>query len=343
MALVTVVIPARNEAPHIDAALRSILAQSLSDLEVIVIDDASTDETGERVNRLGDSRVRLLRNENNLGVSGSLNRALDLASGGYVARMDADDVAHADRLARQIAFLETHPEVGAVGSWARFVEKFAGHRERKPVGAAHARAWLLFDNPLIHSTVVMRRDLLERCALRYDPAWSRTEDFDLWMRLSEHAQLDNVPEVLLDFRVRDGGVTGTARGEMDEQAARLLRRRLALCGRETDLEESGFHRAIGQGAPMKSPRQLRDAAAWLDKLLHDEKLDPGVDPGVFRAVVADVWFRLCRRSAHLGWSSWRACWAAPFAAAGGALPADRVRFALAAGYHHLRRSGGSRA
>jgi glycosyltransferase involved in cell wall biosynthesis len=203
---VSVVLATHNNAQTLTAAIDSILSQTFQDLELILVDDGSTDETPAIVAAASgrNARVRVIRNDRRLGLSRSLNRGLEMARGHVVARMDGDDVSHPERLAQQIAFLEGHPEVGLLGTQPRFIDGtgLPVPRVGWTVPTEHdAIAWSLLDgNPFVHPSVVVRTDLL-RAAGGYDPDLDRGQDMDLWTRLIFTTRCANLPVRLIDYRV----------------------------------------------------------------------------------------------------------------------------------------------
>jgi glycosyltransferase involved in cell wall biosynthesis len=186
-----------NGAAFISEALSSILAQSFTDFEFVIIDDGSTDSTPSILNQLKDPRVVVLHNDRNQGLVYSLNRGVDVARGGWVARMDADDISQTDRLARQMEFLRTHPEVGVLGTAIDQANEQGQPQYRQEVPVAHGMiVWrLLFDSPLIHATLVMRRDLLKQVGA-YDGNFTHIEDIELMTRLAFVTRMANLPQSL---------------------------------------------------------------------------------------------------------------------------------------------------
>jgi hypothetical protein len=216
--LVSVILPVFNAERYVGAAIQSILGQTLSDFELIVIDDGSTDASLKRVAALSDPRVRVLVNPGNLGLVRTLNRGVDTARGRFVARMDADDVAHSRRLERQVQHLDS-TGADVCGTWIRF---FGAENRVVRYPASHDGICLrmLFETPMAHPTVLARRELL--CGAPYDPAFLHAEDYELWSRLiRQGARLANLSEVLLDYRVHSLQVSSAQRPEQLQCADRI--------------------------------------------------------------------------------------------------------------------------
>ena len=196
-----------NGMPYVNAAIGSILSQTFCDFELIVIDDGSTDGTGEALAAYQDSRLRLYRRRQNAGLTKRLNEAIRLARGRYIARMDTDDVSSPERFERQVAFLDSHPNVALVGSFCRSVA-LSGRIEKwvYPTDDAHIRATLLRRNPFVHSSVVMRRTALDAVGL-YNESLRYVQDYDLWGRIAANFQVANIPEFLITRIERVDSVT----------------------------------------------------------------------------------------------------------------------------------------
>jgi glycosyltransferase involved in cell wall biosynthesis len=204
---VSVVLAVWNGAPWIAESIASVLAQRAGDLELVVVDDGSTDATPALLGAVSDRRLRVER-QPRAGLTRALNRGLGLARAPLVARLDADDVALPERLGRQRSFLEAHPEVGVLGTAAREVDA-AGALVRvvqPPVDDAALRGALIRANPFVHSSVMVRRELLARAG-GYDERLAVAQDYELWMRLARHTRLANLPEVLVVRRLLTGRVS----------------------------------------------------------------------------------------------------------------------------------------
>jgi len=223
---VSVLMSVRDGAPWVREAVESVLAQTAPDLELIVIDDGSTDATPAVLASFRDSRLRV-EHQPPAGLTRALNRARGLARAPLLARLDADDLALPERLARQRAFLDSHPEVGLLGTGAREVD--ASGREvgvvSPPEGDAAIRRALIRANPFVHSSVTMRRSALEEAG-GYDETLSVAQDYDLWMRMSRTTRLANLSTPLVVRRLLPGRVSATRDAERLHTEARVRWRAL---------------------------------------------------------------------------------------------------------------------
>lgn len=203
MPQVSVVMPVRDGAAFVEAAVRSILVQTLGDIELVVIDDGSTDRTPEILSSLAarDARLRLVRTAPR-GIVAALNAGLAAARSEIVARMDADDIALPERLDRQVAALAAAPHAAVIGTACRAIDA-AGrplHLMSFPTEAAEVRAALARGNCVAHPSVIMRRAAVQ-AAGAYRACFVQAEDYDLWLRLVETHDIVNLPEPLLHYRL----------------------------------------------------------------------------------------------------------------------------------------------
>lgn len=229
---VSVVMPVHNGGVYLGHAVESILAQSFPDLEFVIIDDGSTDSTAEVLRRYeaADRRVRVYHQEK-AGLVASLNRGCREAQASYIARMDADDIAFPDRLARQVEFLDTHPLVAVVGSAVIRIDAAGREIKRNVCPTSHAeivealREYTCFTHP----SVMLRADALAAVG-GYRKAYKAAEDYDLWVRLSERYELANLPDPLLYYRVYPEQVSVR---QLDQQILSVVGARAAARQRAT--------------------------------------------------------------------------------------------------------------
>jgi len=192
-----------NGQHFLSEAVESILGQTLRDFEFLVIDDGSTDRTAEILARYAslDGRMRVLRHENK-GRAVSLNIGIKLATAGYIARMDADDIALPDRLQAQVEFMERHPEVGLLGGAVELINTQGQVLRivRPPLEDSEIRSLMLDNNPIWHPTVVMRKEVVLASG-GYRKALLDADDYELWLRMSERSRLANLGEPVLQYRI----------------------------------------------------------------------------------------------------------------------------------------------
>jgi glycosyltransferase involved in cell wall biosynthesis len=192
--LISIILPVFNGEKYLGEAIDSILCQSCTDFELILVNDGSTDRTAEIISRYEDSRIVCLNNTENIGLVRSLNIGLKIVRGTYIARMDADDVSHGDRLRQQLDFIENNPAIGVLGTAMHQVDETGEPFQLLEPPTEHALiAWkMLFECPVFHPTVLMRRTAIE-AAGGYDPGFRHVEDIDLWTRMLATTQFANLP------------------------------------------------------------------------------------------------------------------------------------------------------
>jgi glycosyltransferase involved in cell wall biosynthesis len=217
-------MPAHNACPYIAEAVESVLAQTFSDFELVIVDDGSTDGTREVLSRFHDDRIRILHHDERLGVVAARNTAGHAARGEYLAVLDADDRARPDRFRVQVDYLNSHADVVAAGGAAQRITV-----EGQPLGivrhVSHPDlvAWMaLFCNPVIHSTLMVRR--VDWVAVGgYDSAdLYGTEDYGLILRLVGRGRVSNLPLLLADYRLSPTQLTATTFELQTNQANRLV-------------------------------------------------------------------------------------------------------------------------
>ena len=233
--LVTVLMPVYNAQSYLKEAIDSILNQSHTDFEFLIVDDGSTDESVNIINSYSDSRIRLIK-QSNAGVSGALNTGLSLAKGKYIVRFDADDVSLANRIEVQLAFMEQHPDYVLVGCDVEYLTEFGefifqyqntGHRDEE------IRARLLKKNPFIHSAVIALKEVLLKCG-GYDPLAHTFEDHLLWTKVIEYGKVCNLNAVLVRVRLNAQSVTSDER----MRGARFLSLRQDILNRKGTVSET---------------------------------------------------------------------------------------------------------
>ena len=209
---VSLIMPVRDAAAWLGQAIASVQAQTLTDFELIVVDDGSLDQSAAlaEASAQSDARIRVLR-QGKRGLVAALNRGLAEAGGELIARLDADDRAHPQRLERQAKYLDQRPDIGLLGTWADKIDADGapcGVLE-PPVDPDELAALLPRSNPFVHSSVMLRGAVLRQVG-PYRGAFEGAEDYDLWLRVAEVAKIANLPERLLQYRWHRASATHRA-------------------------------------------------------------------------------------------------------------------------------------
>ena len=208
---VSVIMPVYNTAPFLREAIDSMLNQSLIDFELILVNDASTDDSRSIMEGYADPRIRIIHNEKNLGLAVSLNKAIRSSKGHYIARMDGDDVSVAHRLELQVAHLKKLPPNTVICSTCILIDEHGNKigkwkDDSQYLTAKKIRSKLPSNNCIVHPSVFMRRDLLVE--FFYDPEQSAAEDYDLWLRMAaEGITFHKLEEPLVMHRIRKQSFT----------------------------------------------------------------------------------------------------------------------------------------
>lgn len=296
---ISVIVPVFNRKELVGMAIESLLRQTVRDeMEVVVIDDGSTDGTAEVLKKYASDTVRIFANGCNEGIVASRNRGLREAQGDYIAMLDSDDWAVASRLEKQRNFLEKYTDHGAVGSWINVVDG-RGCRHgisRFETDANEIACALLFHNVVNGSTVMLRREALPSGG--YDPTFPVAEEYRLVVDLQRNGwKIANIPEPLIGWLLHDGKISFERREAMEDCTRRIIAEQLSRLGIDYSDEEMAMHRALIMNRNwFDSEQKLSTCERLLVRiveanrqagLLHNEKL---------QLLVARLWFKVCRDS-----------------------------------------------
>lgn len=283
---ITVLLPVYNSEDFIAEAVESVLNQTYSNFELLIIDDGSTDGTNEILQRLAanDSRIRIRQRENR-GLIATLNEGIALCSSEFVARMDADDYALPHRLAVQHDYMMEHPEMAVCSAG---IEEYETGRLLIWEGYGEAvRARLLFGCCLYHPTIMARRSALLAVG-GYDAAMPCAEDYGLWMRLTEAGySLAVLPQVLLRYRVHPHLSRAAYKWQMGETTAHIQQRQLSLLGVAPTPRQMDRHQFCISHCP-EVFKKLNEAEEWLQQLVEANNRAGLYDKDVFLQTVNEI-------------------------------------------------------
>jgi glycosyltransferase involved in cell wall biosynthesis len=295
--LVSVIVPTFNRSAFLPMAIGSVLGQTLTDLELIVVDDGSSDDTPALLEAIADGRLKVVTHPRNRGIAEARNSGLSAARGKYVAWLDSDDICRPDRVATQVRFLEKNPEVAVVGSCAGKIDRHGRRRSGvriAPFDHEDIRCWLLFTNAFQHSTLTGRAEILKDAP--YDTSFSVCEDNELFARLGRSHRLANLPHALVDRRMHDGQISRERRGHVLEAQARISAPQLTAMGVECNAQELIDHGALPRvpGEP-RSEAFVQWAHEWLQRLLEANRHSRFVDADALQSIARLIRFRLHRQ------------------------------------------------
>ena len=206
--LISVVIPCYNEEKYIRKCMGNLLEQSYENFEILVVDDSSTDNTRQYLREYNDSRIRIIIREDDFGITSAISRGVNESNGKYIARHDADDWSHPNRLETQVDYLESNESVALVGTGAYLVGHDGNLISQRCVKEKPDISDLIQHNEFIHGSVMMRKEALESVG-GYDEWFPTTEDYDLWLRLADEYEVRNIDEPLYYFRQHDESLYGS--------------------------------------------------------------------------------------------------------------------------------------
>jgi glycosyltransferase involved in cell wall biosynthesis len=297
--LVSVILPVYNQQTYIAECLESLVCQTHSNLEIIIVNDGCSDGTMEVVEQFRDSRIRIISNEQNRGLAYSVNRGIDISNGKYIARMDADDVAVPSRFERQVKFMDHNPDIDVSGGgmksfgYSSFMHEF-------PVLHNNCKAQLLFNVCFGHPTVIFRKKVFDH-GNRYDERLKQySEEYELWCRLVDRYRFANLPEVLIHYRT----FSPAAKNEailLQKRNSREIRKRLIEEQFEPVSEESLLmHDNICNLHPVKSKTEFQKLLKWLESIEELNTRHKSFDPDALQLELDKRRFELYYWNGTLG-------------------------------------------
>jgi len=290
-------MPVYNGEEFISETIRSVLGQSYDSLELLIVNDGSTDGTEQKILSFRDERIRYIKNPCNKGLIYSLNLALMQMKGLYMARLDADDVCDPERLANQVSMLEADPCLAMCGSYYRVINR-EGKEQRMvelPVADREIRTYLVFGNCFCHSSVMLRSEVILQ--YMYSENYELCEDYDLWLRIMKRHKMANIPQPLVNYRVHGANISVKNREGMLRSVKAIHARFLDLYEVEHTPDELEMHTAVLSFDHQTCVRLgLQKTDAWLGKLSDGLMAVEGIDRATVIKVLARRWLVICARA-----------------------------------------------
>jgi glycosyltransferase involved in cell wall biosynthesis len=297
----SIIMPVYNTVSYLGESVESVLSQSFTDFELIIIDDASTDGSAELLNNFRDDRIKILTNTQNKGIVFSRNRGLNEAQGNFIAQFDSDDVARPDKFEKQIDFLKRNPDFGMVGSWVRMIDsegKLIKQKWRLPAKPHLIPAIMLFRNYFVQSTIVARHGAIPEGG--YKTGYDVVEDYKMWIEIANKYKVWNLPEYLVNYRVHGSSATNSDSTRLNKQHHLIfadLFRDLNI-----DLDEQNFriHLIIKQSDPIMNIETLCQIEDHLKLIILKNNETRQYNEKALAKVVSNRWLKCCYRSRSVG-------------------------------------------
>ena len=293
---VSVVMAAYNSRRYVRETIESVLAQTMPDFELIVIDDGSSDDTVDIVGSYDDDRIRLVENGQNRGISITRNRGIELSRGDYMAAIDHDDIWLPEKLAAQVAFLDAHPDHVLAATAAKCLEEDGLSDYYAPITNPYVLHFALFTRcPLIHASICIRLASLREHDIRYLQEYHYAEDYELYHRLAEIGRLTCLPARLTIKREHENTTSRLCDGEMTANGQRFLRAAYErLVGSVGEDDIAGIWRLATLGHAAADEAQLQRFGALLSRCLDayvGKYRPPPEDTRRIREFASELWWR----------------------------------------------------
>lgn len=307
---VTVFIPVYNREQYVGEAIESILAQTFSDFEILVVDDGSTDHSLDKIRFFSDPRIRIVCNEENLGIPKTRNKGVELARGQYMAMLDSDDRAFPERLEKQVAFLDLHPEYAQVGSWCRMMDaqgRALNKIKRQPVLPDDIHAQFLFRCAMSNRSIMARTAILQEYRYRND--YPRCQDYELHVRLAKRYKLGNLPECLVYGRIHPQQITGQTTDLGDAKKREIISTQLKDLGVTFSSDDLNPHLTLSRMRKshfIPDTSYLKWAREWLLLLQQANKNTHRYAEPAFSHALSEKWLQACWAARpKIGWAVWK--------------------------------------
>lgn len=306
-------MPVYNGEKYLVEAIDSILQQTFTDFELLIIDGGSKDNSLKIIEQYQDSRIRLIfQDKNTKGLASALNQGLENAKGKYIARMDSDDISYPKRLQKQVDFMDRNTKVGLCGTWIVFsFDGKLGKVQKYPTNFDELKVSLFFSTSFGHPSVMLEKSLFKKHNLTYNTEFKYGEDYDLWNRCADYFELANIPEVLLTYRVLSTSLFSETVKKFPDQLEEIHKRNLKSLKIELDEENYQIHKILIRPCHVKKREFFEKVDLWIQELYEANLKEKKYPIKLFAKYLANNWFKICFYSFRLGFWAWKKFWRSP--------------------------------
>lgn len=298
---ITVLMPVYNAEKYLREAIDSVLNQTFTAFELLIINDGSTDTSEQIIQSYTDPRIRYIKNDKNLRLIATLNKGIGLITTKYMVRADADDINIPERLELQYRYMEEHPEIGLLGTaFELFGENVSPAITR--YSADHNTICLkhLYQIHLSHGTSIFRMSVLKENNLLFDPSFSHAEDYELWTRISAVTRLANLQQVLYRVRIHENEVSKIHSSTQLENSFRVKKREFEKMGLQVTEEDIKMYTRIAQFEYTPDKKFVTATGILLEKMVVANNKSRLIDTAFFTNQMCNFWFNATYNSG-LGW------------------------------------------
>jgi glycosyltransferase involved in cell wall biosynthesis len=285
---ITVIMPVYNSGKYIKEAIESVLNQTFEDFEFLIISDPSTDDSIDIIESFNDPRIKLIKNEQKLGIVKSLNIGIDLAKGKYIIRMDADDISRPKRFKRQVDFMDNNLSIGVCGSYNMLFGAVNGQIIKYPLSSTELKSLSLFGCCFAHPSVIIRKSLLDEHNFRY-PESSGAEDYALWIKILKSTEFATIPDVLLLYRIHPDQASYSIQKTVIIYWQKYLFEQLGLYPSEEEIE---LHYNLCNSDFVNDVEFVKKSEQWFLKLLDFSKKNDFLSEKFVKNYIQKKWFDL---------------------------------------------------
>ncbi len=299
--LVSVLIPCYNVENYVVESISSIMDQTYTNLEIVVINDCSTDSTLQKLQELAeeDSRIKIYNNETNLKLIKTLNKGIELCTGKYIARMDADDISFPERIEKQVLFLERSTDYDVVSTmfYTFRTGKSKHNLYVNPKTHEELQAYLLFRSGICHPAVMIRKTLFTELGLRFEEEYLHVEDYALWSKAIYCTKLANIGEPLLYYRVHESQVSTLNEKKQIENKKEVFKIHCEKLGLPSDPDNLEVYASVAECIPSQSSLAYIDKCESFMKHLLDKNIQQKFcSPQYLERILSLHWIRICANS-----------------------------------------------
>ena len=290
---VSVLLPVYNASRYLKSSVQSILDQTFTDFECIIINDGSSDNSAEILKTFSDKRLVIKHHDKNYGIVACLNEGLENANGEYIARMDADDVSLPERITEQVNCLNDHPETGVCTVDYNIIRNGLVSKSNTWFESRDLLTLLLFNSPVCHPASMFRKSVLNKSNIKYYNTFKHAEDYHFWVQLSSQTQFCIIKKKLFLYRIHDKQISEIKKKEQQESGNNirgLMLKNWRIRFEKADLE---IHNKIGNNVRLGTKSELIQAKNWLEKLVLQNGQDNLFPVFEFNRVIGKMWLDIC--------------------------------------------------